>query len=87
MDKHPIQKEIEVYELLLQVSGFVINRKLTNKHTAVWAKKASSVSLLILVYSQLSHSDHFLKWPPPVSDHFVNNRFVSQLNTVSRGLL
>ena len=22
------------------------------------------------------------KRPPPVSDHFVNNRFVSQLNTV-----
>ena len=24
--------------------------------------------------------------PPPVSDHFVNNRFVSQLNTVSRAV-
>ena len=27
------------------------------------------------------------KRPPPVSDHFVNKRFVSQLNTVSRALL
>ena len=26
------------------------------------------------------------KRPPPVSDRFVNNRFVSQLNTVSRAL-
>ena len=26
------------------------------------------------------------KRPPPVSDHFVNNRFVSQTNTVSKTL-
>ena len=26
------------------------------------------------------------KRPPPVNDHFVNNHFVSQLNTVSRAL-
>ena len=26
------------------------------------------------------------KQAPPVSDHFINNSFVSQLNTVSRAL-
>ena len=38
-------------------------------------------------YSQLSHSDHFsYATTSAVSDHFVNNRFVSQLNSVSRAL-
>ena len=32
---------------------------------------------LIITYSQLSH-----KRPPPINDHFLNNCFASQSNTV-----
>ena len=47
---------------------------------STWRKEANyyTVNSLIATTSR--------KRPPPVSDHFVNNRFVSQLNTVPRAL-
>ena len=57
-------------------------------HTLLTSSFMGSCERLLLVYSQLSPSQLSpCKRPPPVRDCFVNNRFVSQSNTVSKTLV
>ena len=51
---------------------------------AVFCVKQLRASNLNTVNSLIATTSR--KRPPPISDHFVNNRFVSHLNTVPRAL-